>query len=93
MSASPNERLEMMLVLRWLDDGAPEDGAIPLAMDEVAEELGLEADRHGLLSVMSALGALEERGLLKVRWSRATSPEAAVYLSSSLRRDARPRAG
>lgn len=89
MSEAPNERLEMMLVLRWLDEGAPEDGAIFLAVDEVAQELGFEADRQGLLSVMSALGALEERGLLSVRWSRGTSPEALVHLSSSLRRDAR----
>lgn len=79
----------MMLVLRWLDDGAPEDGAISLTVDEVAQELGLDPDRSGLLAVMSALGVLEERNAISVRWSPGTSSEALVHLSSALRQDAR----
>lgn len=89
MSETLHERLEMMIVLGWLDDGAPEDGTVSISVDETAEELGVEADRPGLLSVMSALGALEEKGVVSVRWPRGVGAEAVVTLSAPLQRDAR----
>ncbi len=89
MPDSLDERLEMLLVLRWLDRGAPEDGTISVSVDDAAEELGVEGDRPGLLSLMSALGGLEERGAVSVRWPRGAAAEAVVTLSEPLRRDAR----
>ncbi len=84
------DRLEMLLVLAWLDQGAPEDGAISFSVASAARELGLEADRTGLLAVMSALSSLEEAGLARpVNWPFGSGSPARVELLDSLRRDAR----
>ena len=37
------KRLEMLLVLQWLDEGRPEDGTVALSVSTAAVELGLEA--------------------------------------------------
>ncbi len=61
-----------------------------VSVSEVAEELGLEADRTGMLAVMAALGELEDRRLVAVSWPLGTGgSEALVRLSSDLRSDAR----
>ena len=80
----------MLLVMRWLEEGADGEGEVDIAVATVAEELGLEADRSGILAVMSALGALEERRLATVAWpAGAGGVEGRVTLSADLRRDAR----
>lgn len=83
------ERLEMLLVMKWLDEGAPEDGAVALSVATAAGELGLEAGRESLLAVMGALGDLEERGQVTVTWPGGAEAEARVALAADLRRDAR----
>jgi hypothetical protein len=83
------ERLEMLLVMQWLDEGAPEDGLVALSVATAAAELGLEGGRDGLLAVMAALGELEERGLVDVAWPGGAGPtEARVTLRPALRTDA-----
>jgi hypothetical protein len=85
------ERLEMLLVMQWLDEGAPEDGRVALSVPTAASELGLESDREGLLAVMGALGDLEDRSLVSVAWPSGghAGGEAIVALSPEIRRDAR----
>lgn len=83
-----SERLEMLLVLMWLDDGSPPDGAVALSVATAAAELDAGAGREGLLAVMTALGELEERGAVEVAWPRGHGREARVSLASPLRRDA-----
>lgn len=85
-----DDRLEMLLVARWLEEGAGEDGEVSVSVAAVAEELGLEADRTGMLAVMAALGELEDRRLVVVSWPLGTGgSQALVRLSSDLRIDAR----
>jgi hypothetical protein len=84
------QRLEMLLVMQWLDEGAVDEGEVALSVPTAAAELGLEEGRAGLLAVMAALGELEGRQVLEVAWP--TGPggrEARVTLSADLRRDAR----
>jgi hypothetical protein len=83
-------RLEMLLVMQWLDEGADDEGAVALSVPTAANELGLEPDRAGLLAVMAALGELEDRRLVTVAWPAGTGgSEAHVTLSAELRKDAR----
>ena len=80
----------MLLVMRWLDEGARDDGELSLSVAAAADELGLEDDRPGLLAVMAALGELEDRRVVSVSWPLGTGgSEAQVTLSSDLRSDAR----
>ena len=90
MGDDTGQRLEMLLVMQWLDEGAGDEGAIALSVATAASELGLEAGRPGLLRVMAALGELEERRVVSVAWPSGTGGrEAVVTLSADLRRDAR----
>lgn len=83
------QRLEMLLVMQWLDEGADDEGAVALSVATAASELGLEAGA-GLLAVMSALGDLEDRRVVDVTWpAGAAGGEATVTLSPEVRRDAR----
>jgi hypothetical protein len=83
-------RLEMLLVARWLEEGSDESGELSLSVAAAAAELGLEADRSGLLAVMAALGDLEERRLVAVSWPQgAGGSQALVVLADELRSDAR----
>ena len=81
----------MLLVARWLEEGAGEDGEVSVSVAGVADELGLEADRAGMLAVMAGLGELEDRRqVIDVSWPPApAAAEARVTLASDLRRDAR----
>jgi hypothetical protein len=93
-----SERLEMFLVLLWLDEGSPKDGAVALSVPTAAGDLDAGPGRHGLLAVMAALGDLEERELVEVAWPRGRRREARVTLAPELRADAarlfgRPSAG
>lgn len=84
------ERLEMLLVLQWLDEGTSDDGAVRLSVATAAAELDLGPDREGLLALMAALGELEARGTVAVAWpGRPAAQEALVTLAPDLRRDAR----
>jgi hypothetical protein len=84
------ERLEMLLVMQWLDEDAPEDGVVSLSVATAAAELGLPPGRAGLLGVMAGLGDLESRGAVAVAWpGGGRGPEGRVTLSETLRRDAR----
>jgi hypothetical protein len=84
------QRLEMLLVMQWLDEGACEEGEVAMSVATAASELGLDGDRPGLLAVMAALGELEERRLVRVEWPTGPAGrEARVTLASDLRRDAR----
>lgn len=83
------ERLEMLLVMQWLDEGAGDDGEVALSVPTAAAELGLEGGREGLLAVMAALGRLEERRVVSVAWPGAAGREPVVTLSAAVRRDAR----
>jgi hypothetical protein len=82
------ERLEMLLVVRWLDQGAPEDGEVALDVADAAEELALAEGRRGMLALMAALGALEERGTVRVEWPGAAGGIAHVTVAEHVRRDA-----
>lgn len=81
-------RLQMLLVVRWLDLGSPDTGQVDLPLQETARELGLGEERRVLLELMSALGELEEAGDLTVEWTHGRAV-AAVTLSDRLRRDVR----
>jgi hypothetical protein len=79
----------MLLVMRWLDEGADERGELALSVASAADELGLEDGRAGMLAVLAALGELEERGVVSVAWpAGAGGPEGRVTLDPELRRDA-----
>lgn len=81
-------RLQMFLVVRWLDLGSPDDGRVDLPLQEAAAELGLGDERRVLLDLMAALGELEEAGDVAVGWTHGRAV-AAVTLSDRLRRDVR----
>src|SRR5690348_9713851 len=81
-------RLEMLLVLQWLDDGAPEDGAVALSVPTAASDLDAGDGRGGMLAVMAGLGELEERGAIVVEWPGGRGVDARITLGDSLRRDA-----
>ena len=83
------QRLEMLLVLRWLYEGADEDGVLVVSVSEIAESLDLGTQRRDMLAVMAALGDLEERRLAAVSWPGGQAREVSVRLSEDLRRDAR----
>jgi hypothetical protein len=84
------ERLEMLLVARWLEEGEDPRGELALSPAAAAEELGLEEGRRGLLGVMAGLGDLEARGLVRVSWPQgAGGSEALLVLAPELRADAR----
>lgn len=82
------KRLEMLLVLQWLDEGRPDDGAVLLSVVTAAAELNTGDGRSGVLAVLSALSDLEERKLVAVELSAAGPREPRVSLSTGLRRDA-----
>ena len=80
----------MLLVMRWLDEGAAEEGEVSISVAEAAQELGLEPDRRGLMAIMAALGELEDRRTVRVSWPLgAGGSEALVSLASDVRSDAR----
>ncbi len=83
-----SERLEMLLVLLWLDEGSPEDGGVALSVATAASDLDAGSGREGLLAVMAALGELVVRGRVVVAWPRGHGREARVALSPPVRRDA-----
>jgi hypothetical protein len=82
------KRLEMLLVLQWLDEGRPEDGTVALSVSTAAVELGLESERAGILAIMGALGELEERKLVRVALEGPVTRNPRVTLASELRLDA-----
>ena len=51
MAEETRQRLEMLLVMQWLDEGASDGGELALSVSTAAAELGLEAGRSGLLAV------------------------------------------
>ena len=81
------ERLEMLLVLQWLDEDRPVDGCVVLSIATAASELDL-SDDEGLLEVMGALSMLEEQRRVEVTWPRGPGAEARVQLASGIRDDA-----
>jgi hypothetical protein len=82
------ERLEMLLVLGWLDEGQPSDGAVALSIPAAADDLDLDPAGEGLLGVLAALTALEESGRVRVTWPRGPAAEARVVLAEGIRDDA-----
>lgn len=82
------KRLEMLLVLQWLDEGRPEDGTVVLSVSTAAAELGLEIGRSGVLAVMAALGELEEEKLVQVALEGPVRRDPRVTLAPELRADA-----
>ncbi len=82
------ERLEMLLVLQWLDEGRPVDGDVLLSIPTAAGELDLPAEGDGLLAVLTALAELEESGRASVSWPRGPAADARVVLAQGIRLDA-----
>jgi hypothetical protein len=82
------KRLEMLLVLQWLDEGRPEDGTVVLSVSTAASELGLEMGRAGVIAVMAALGELEEERLVRVALEGPVRRDPRVTLADELRADA-----
>ena len=82
------KRLEMLLVLQWLDEGRPEDGTVVLSVATAASELGLEIGRSGVLAVMSALGELEDEKVVQVALEGPVRRDPRVTLAQELRADA-----
>ncbi len=83
------DRLEMLIVLTWLDEGSPEDGRVALSARTAASDLDLGSGRTALLALMRALGALEERGSITLSWPSGRGRDASVEMSPHLRDDAR----
>lgn len=84
------DRLEMLLVMRWLDAGADDEAEVVLSVSEAARELDLDEDRAGVMAVMAGLGELEDRRSATVAWPLgAAAGRAHVRLSDDLRADAR----
>ncbi|MBM3634733.1 MAG: hypothetical protein FJW99_05510 [Actinobacteria bacterium] len=83
------QRLEMLLVLQWLDEGMAVDGDVMLSVPTAAADLGFDGN-EGLLALMTALGVLEEEGRVRVEWPGRPfdSAEARVLLSPEITRDA-----
>ncbi|MFN8122856.1 MAG: hypothetical protein U0237_20830 [Thermoleophilia bacterium] len=81
-------RLQMLLAVRWLDLGSPDDGRVTLPVHEALEELGLDDARQVALALMAALGELEEAGDVAVEWTHGRAT-AVITLSERLRRDVR----
>lgn len=81
------KRLEMLLVLQWLDEGRPEDGIVALSVSTAAAELGLGSQRPGVLAIMAALGDLEERKLVRVALEGPVTRNPRVTLAPELRTD------
>ena len=80
----------MLLVARWLEEGAGDDGEVSVSVGAVAQELGLGAGHAGMLAVMAGLGELEDRRQVQVSWPLGTGgSQALISLSSDLRSDAR----
>lgn len=82
------KRLEMLLVLQWLDEGRPEDGTVALSVSTAAAELGLQNERSGILAIMAALGDLEDRKLVRVALEGPVTRNPRVTLAAELRQDA-----
>jgi hypothetical protein len=82
------DRLEMLLVAQWLDEGSPGDGMLGFAVADAAAELGCADGRAGILEIMGALGILEEVRRVRVEWSGIPGAHARVQLSDELCRDA-----
>jgi hypothetical protein len=84
-------RLEMLIVLRWLDQGPSTDEPIRLSLQDAAEELELPGGREAALDLLRSLGELEERGALSLSWAAepGAGRTAEVALSAELRADAR----
>ena len=82
-------RLEMLLVVLWIDAGRPEDGDVEFRIDDARERLGVGDDRAGSLEILGALGDLEEAGAVRVRWASNVGGPATVTLSRDITRDAR----
>jgi len=82
------ERLEMFLVVGWLDGGRPADGRLPFSLADAARELEVGEGRHAMLSVLAALGVLEDAGTIAVEWPGGTGATATVTLRPPLRRQA-----
>ncbi len=80
-------RVEMLLVLRWLDDGRPDDGAVALDLASDLDQLGLDDGRQGTMTLLAALGDLEDAGKLTVRWPAAVGQAATLTLSRDLQRE------
>ena len=78
----------MLLVLRWLDEGAGEDGTLVVSVSQLAESLELGTERHGMLEVMAALSDLEERGVADVSWPGGAARAVTVTLAEGVRKDA-----
>ena len=83
------KRLEMLIVLQWLDEGRQEDGTVALSVTTAAAELGLDTGRRGVLAILGALGDLEERKLVRVAVEGPIQRNPRVTLSADLRADAR----
>lgn len=80
-------RLEMLLLVRWIDQGRDAGGEVTLKVTEAADELGLD-DRRGLIEVMGALGTLEDAERIRVEWPGGTGMPATITLAGDLRREA-----
>ena len=90
MSDDLASRLEMFLVLSWLEAGADPEEPLRLTPHDFAAGLNLEGDDL-ILTILEGLGELEERGAVGVAWSVQPSAGriAEVHLSPELRTDAR----
>ncbi|MEZ5080096.1 MAG: hypothetical protein R2878_05430 [Thermoleophilia bacterium] len=89
MSTSAAHRLQMLLVVQWLDAGAPADGVVEVEVEALTDGLGVGDDRRGVLTVMSALGELEEAGDVAVTWLPGRA-RVTCTLGDSLRRSLDP---
>lgn len=82
------ERLEMLLVMQWLDEGRPDDGAVRLSVVTAASDLDAGEGRQGAMAVLAALSELEEAGNVTVALTPAGPRDPIITLSPAIRRDA-----
>jgi hypothetical protein len=78
----------MLLVMQWLDEGRPDDGAVRLSVLTAAADLDAGAGRQGALEVLSALSELEDGGRVTVALTPAGPRDPVITLSQAIRRDA-----
>ncbi len=82
------ERLEMLLVMQWLDEGRPDDGTVRLSVLTAASDLDAGDGRQGAMAVLAALSELEAAGAASVALTPAGPRDPVVTLSQAIRRDA-----
>lgn len=89
MDVARAARLEMLLVVAWIDAGRPDSGELVVELSRLQDEMDLPPDRRGALEVLTALGDLEDAGRATVSWEKGIAVPPTVTLSPQLLAESR----